>query len=97
MFNNNLSIILRARTLLAGAVIAAAATSCSDSDDTSSLNHLWDINGNQIVDIKPERYKMLRNPLTGWVLYTGLGDGLNDSFWDDYDNMESSVVPIPRL
>lgn len=89
---NNISMILRARTLLAGAVIAAAATSCSDSDDTPlTSGHSWEISGNQIVNIKPERYKMLRNPLTGWVLYTGLGDGLKDTFWEDYDNMESSV------
>lgn len=27
----------------------------------------------------------------GWVLYAGLGDGLADSYWEDYDNMQSSA------
>ena len=50
----------------------------------------WELPGNIITEIEPEREKMLRNDLTGWVLYTGLGDGLSDSFWEDYDNMESA-------
>ncbi len=92
---NKPSIILRARTLLAGAVIAASLASCTDDNDaTATAGHSWDISGNKVVNIKPERYKMLRNPLTGWVLYTGLGSGLKDTFWEDYDNMESSVGRI---
>lgn len=80
-----------ARLMLAGAVVSLGAVSCSDDDEAAvSGSHNWDVAGNEIVNIKPERYKMLRNPLTGWVTYTGLGDGLKDSFWEDYDNMESS-------
>ena len=83
----------RVRLLLAGAVAAAALTACSDDDPKTgtSSNHHWEISGNKIVDIKPERYKNLRNPLTGWVMYTGLGDGLSDTFWEDYDNFPSAV------
>lgn len=88
MFDKN--IIKKIYTCLLGAGVFLG-TSCSDNDevkDPSTAN--WEISGNTIVDIKPERTKMLHNDLTGWVLYTGLGDGLKDSFWEDYDNMESA-------
>lgn len=92
MFDINIKSIKRsARLMLAGTVLATLVSACSDKDDAADIKgHKWDITGNEIVNIKPERYKMLRNPLTGWVTYTGLGDGLRDSFWEDYDNMQSS-------
>lgn len=31
-----------------------------------------------------------RNPMQGWVLYAGLGDGLADDFWQQYDNFQSA-------
>lgn len=31
-----------------------------------------------------------RNPMQGWVIYAGLGDGLSDNFWSQYDKMKSS-------
>ena len=75
----------------AGVLLGTSLMSCSDNDDLKEPSSTkWEISGNTVVDIKPERTKMLRNDLTGWVLYTGLGDGLNDSFWEDYDNMESA-------
>ena len=42
------------------------------------------------VKVTPERTKMIRNPFNGWVLYSGLGDGLSETFWEDYDNFQSS-------
>lgn len=63
--------------------------SCSD-DDVPATDYNWNISGNTIVDIKPERYKLLRNPMTGWVIYSGIGDGMMMNFWDLYDNFESS-------
>lgn len=82
----------RARAMLAGAVITLGAVSCSDDGDEPAAagSHNWDIAGNEIVDVKPERYKNLKNPMTGWVLYTGLGDGLRDDFWEVYDNYPTS-------
>lgn len=80
----------RARLVLAGAVFAAAMTACSDEEVVEPGSHNWEINGNKIVDIKPERQKLFRNPMTGWVLYAGLGDGLSDTFWEDYDNFDSA-------
>ena len=32
------------------------------------------------VKVTPERTKMIRNPFNGWVLYSGLGDGLSETF-----------------
>ena len=73
--------------MLAGTVAALSLTGCKNDDPVDESIPNWQIAGNEIVNIKPERTKMLRNPLTGWVTYAGLGDGLNDTFWDDYDNM----------
>ena len=82
MFELNIkSISNSARLMLAGTVIASMMSSCSDTDNVvDGVNHNWEISGNEIVNIKPERYKKLKNPMTGWVLYTGLGDGLRDAF-----------------
>ena len=54
MFSSNIfSLSNRARTLLAGAVIAAVTVSCSDDDEIPTSGYNWEIAGNQIVDIKP--------------------------------------------
>lgn len=85
----------RTRLFLAGAVAVAALTACSDDPVVeSSSSHNWELAGNTVVDIKPERYKNLRNPMTGWVMYAGIGDGLSNTFWQDYDNFPSAVGNI---
>src|SRR5699024_12509600 len=63
-------------------------TSCSDDDDLTT--DCWNIEGNTTVSIKPERYKLLRNPMSGWVIYSGIGSGMMMDFWELYDNFESS-------
>ena len=65
-------------------------TSCSDKDDLDATGYSWNVAGNKIVNIKPERSKFLRNPLQGWNIYTGIGSGMMDNFWDIYDNFDSS-------
>lgn len=65
-------------------------TSCSDKDDLDATGYSWNVKGNKIVNIKPERSKFLRNPLQGWNIYTGIGSGMMDNFWDIYDNFDSS-------
>lgn len=68
-----------------------ALAACSDDDvKVDSTTHNWEISGNKVVDIKPDRYTNLKNPMTGWVLYAGLGDGLDDNFWNIYDNYPTS-------
>ncbi len=83
-------------TLFAGLAMAFAGASCSDEPDAgqSATTHKWDIAGNEIVNIKPERQKLLRNPMSGWVIYTGIGDGLSDTFWEEYDHFPSAVGPV---
>lgn len=58
--NNIKKYMNRACTLLAGAAITLGAVSCSDNDEIAEGSHNWEINGNEVVDIKPERYKTLR-------------------------------------
>ncbi len=53
-----------------------------------------DTTDNVQVTVSPERTKMLRNPMTGWVLYSGIGDGLSTTFWKDYDNLPSTKGTI---
>lgn len=36
---------------------------------------------------------MYRNPFSGWVLYSGLGDGLADDYWEQYDHLQCPSVP----
>lgn len=84
-------------TIMSLALIVSSlvvGTSCSDSDDLGTTDYSWNISGNKVVNIKPERYKFLRNPLQGWNIYTGIGSGMMDNFWDIYDNFESSVGPV---
>lgn len=73
-------------TVLALATLLLTGTACSDEDADSVSTTNWNIAGNALVNIKPERYKLLRNPMTGWVIYAGLGDGMIDDFWEQYDN-----------
>lgn len=42
----------------------------------------------------PDTITLLRNPMQGWVIYAGLGDGLADDFWNRYDNLASSEGPV---
>ena len=69
-------------------------TSCSDENEASVSSYNWEIEGNQIVNINPERYKLQRNPMQGWVIYSGIGDGMMDNFWSLYDNFDSSEGKI---
>ena len=45
------------------------------------------------VKIVPDREKILHNPLSGWVTYTGIGSGLKENFWETYDNFECADAP----
>lgn len=70
--------------------LTLAFVACSDKDDVlSKTSEDIDVAGNVAVEVTPERKKLLRNPMNGWVIYAGLGDGLSDTFWEDYDNFQS--------
>ncbi|MDE6489810.1 MAG: DUF4832 domain-containing protein [Muribaculaceae bacterium] len=93
-YNNHIqNIANRMLPIAAGLTLTIAGASCSDDDPAENAAG-WEIPGNEVVDIKPERYKLLRNPMTGWVLYAGLGDGLSDTFWEDYDNFDSEIGKV---
>ena len=74
-------------------VAFGACSSDSDGIDDGGENNIG-TSDNIVVSIVPERTKLIRNPMSGWVLYSGLGDGLSDTFWEDYDNMQSTVGVI---
>lgn len=119
--------------LLSGMMLSSTlvvGTSCSDDDDISSSSSTnWNVSGNEIISIAPERYKLLRlyeyddegnkipieyntelggggpvldnqgnpvyktkllNPMQGWVVYGGLGDGLIDDLEEQYSNFETA-------
>ena len=119
--------------LLSGMMLSSTlvvGTSCSDDDDLSSSSSTnWNVSGNEIISIAPERYKLLRlyeyddegnkipieyntelggggpvldnqgnpvyktkllNPMQGWVVYGGLGDGLIDDLEEQYSNFETA-------
>ncbi|TYR35131.1 DUF4832 domain-containing protein [Sphingobacterium phlebotomi] len=78
-------------SMVLGLLLVCGLTACSDSES------VWgepyediDISGNISVNVLPERRTLLRNPMNGWVIYAGLGDGLSDTFWEDYDNFQST-------
>lgn len=77
--------------LLSGIMTMLSFVVGACSDDNDIVEDVWEISGNVTVSTIPERTALIKNPMMGWVLYTGLGDGLADSFWEDYDNMQSSV------
>lgn len=84
ILGNMLAVALLSSTLVTG-------TSCSDDEGTESgTANLWDVSGNVVVDIKPDRTSLQRNPMQGWVIYGGIGDGMVDDFWEQYDNFDSS-------
>ncbi|MDU1890109.1 MAG: DUF4832 domain-containing protein [Dysgonomonas sp.] len=68
-------------------LITFGACSSNDNDEDDNSSNPSD---NISVSITPERTKLLRNPMTGWVIYSGLGDGLSDNFWKDYDEFTSA-------
>lgn len=51
-----------------------------------------EIKGNYIVTIQPDKQKLLRNPLMGWVLYGSTG---YNNFWEVHDNIEVPELPNP--
>lgn len=63
--------------------------SCSDSDNTDNDTNVIPKENTEVY-VVPERYKLFKNPMLGWVLYAGLGSGLSDNYWTEYDNFKSS-------
>ena len=75
-------------------VFALGFVSCSDDDDDNSQNNGDIPSGNTEISVAPDRVSLFKNPMLGWVMYSGLGDGLSDTFWDEYDDFQSSVGKV---
>lgn len=66
------------------------AVSCSKDSGTEGLSaHDEFIAGLTPMKVSPDRERiLLKNPLSGWVLYSGIGSGLAANYWDTYDNFD---------
>lgn len=81
------------RHLIAAILLTVLLPGCDkpdNGDGSGTVTGGVQIEGNVTVTVTPERSKNLRNPLNGWMLYSGIGDGLSATFWEDYDDFQSS-------
>lgn len=88
----NRNIIWQMAMALLGAM-ALAACGGKENGGEGGGNGKTDV-ATTVVNVAPDRETMYRNPFSGWVIYSGLGDGLSDNFWQEYDNMDSAVGKI---
>ncbi|MCQ2114585.1 MAG: DUF4832 domain-containing protein [Bacteroidales bacterium] len=70
--------------LVAGTLVSCHKEPVNDGSKTEG----------ETVNISPDRKRNLKNPFSGWFLYSGVGDGLADNFWEAYDNFDSSVGKV---
>ena len=77
-------------TILLLSAIVLGACSKDGTDGVDKEDNPSQDESAVVVNVVPDRSANLRNPLCGWMLYSGLGDGLSDSFWEDYDDFQSS-------
>ena len=77
------------------AVAAVLGASCSkDSGADNGYGGSVSLEGLTQVSVSPDRERiLLENPLSGWVTYSGIGDGLADNYWELYDNFACSEAP----
>lgn len=78
--------------IISFALFSLLGISCSEKPSPDSEKNGWgsDIpEGNVEVSVLSDRKTVLRNPLSGWVIYAPLMDDV-DAFWNAYDNMHSS-------
>lgn len=73
-------------TALAVAALVVACSSGNGGDEPEPTP-----TAGKTVTVAPDRETFYRNPFSGWLLYSGLGDGLADDFWEHYDNFPSQV------
>lgn len=79
--------------IICALMLSLVFSSCSDSlSSGSSIG--GDSSDNVEVKVAIDRNRIIMNPFNGWVMYSGLGDGLSDNFWAEYDDFDSSVGKV---
>ena len=74
--------------------IFAAILGASCSKDNGEDKDQGVTGDNTQVTVAPDRERiLLKNPLSGWVTYSGIGSGLADNYWDFYDNLPCADAP----
>lgn len=84
--------MMHLKNILFITVFTALGVSCS-KDGGADKSGSGSDDGLVEVRINPDRTRILRNPLSGWVCYAGIGDGLADDFWEVYDNFDCKDAP----
>ena len=84
---------IRTKTILLLSAASILGISCS-KDGGGDGGDGGNIEGNTSVTIVPDRERfLLENPLSGWVTYSGIGDGLASNYWEVYDNLDCAEAP----
>lgn len=83
---------LKSKLVLSAGLSALLFIGGCGKDDGSPDGPNPDVKGVE-VKVTPDRETMYRNPFSGWVLYAGLGDGLGDDYWEQYDHLSCPSVP----
>jgi hypothetical protein len=87
--------LLSALILFSGSLTACTKADDENNRENNDAGTAEDpaIHGNRIVSVEPETQKILRNPLTGWVVYGSANDAANvTNFWEKYDK-----INVPEL
>ena len=88
-----------ASSFVGGVFLTLCLVGCGKSDVVSSSEDEpnIDIEGNELVEIEPDRSLILHNPFTEWVTYASIGDGASTTYWSDYDNMHTSEGSVVKV
>ena len=79
------NIIIKSLFFTVSAVLGLS--SCSKDSGTDDPDAGINLDALTQISVSPDRTRiLLENPLSGWVLYSGIGSGLADNFWETYDN-----------
>ncbi len=79
-------------TLFATAAILGAA--CSKEPGPGNGGNTSAPEGTVTVTVKPDTKRiLLKNPLSGWVTYSGIGTGLSSNYWELYDSFDCADAP----
>ena len=77
---------------LVGALLFTNLIACNSSKNNFTVEEDPNIEKNYIVNIEPEKEKLLRNPLSGWVLY---GSPTLKNYWERYDTLKVPGLDQP--